>query len=274
MPKGRKQYRYHPEWRKQRDADKFQHIIEFGEALPSIRKTIEQHLKLPGLPREKVLAVVVMLLEKTSIRVGNAEYARDNKSFGLTTLHSKHVEVDKNTIRFRFKGKSGKFWNLKISDARIAKVIRQCSDLDGQELFTYVDEQGNSRDVSSNDVNVYLKEITQEDFTAKDFRTWTGTVFAAMALQEFEKYDSEAQAKKNIIAAIESVSKKLGNTPAICRKCYIHPHILNAYLDGSLIKNITKAINESLRSKFEVLSDEEILVLLFLKRRMQSVATS
>lgn len=268
--RGRKQYRYHPDWRQVKDASKFHHLLAFGEALPEIRTVTRGHMAQKNLGREKVLATVVALLEKTLIRVGNDEYAKTNASYGLTTLRNKHVDVSGSTIRFRFTGKSGKEWNLKLADRRIANIIRACEEIEGQELFKYVDDAGTVHDVTSTDVNNYLQEITGQPFTAKDFRTWSGTVLAAMALQEYLQYDSEAQAKKNIVAAIESVSKRLGNTPAVCRKCYIHPEILNAYLDGSLAGQITQRINETLKRKYDSLNDEEILVLAFLKKRLHA----
>jgi len=266
--KGRKQYRYHPDWRAIRDASKFSHILAFGEFLPKLRTVTAGHMSQRGLTREKVLATVVTLLEKTLIRVGNDEYAKTNKSYGLTTLRHKHVDVSGHTIRFQFKGKSGKEWNLKLTDRRIARVVQACADIDGQELFKYIDDNGNVRDVTSGDVNAYLQSISGEAFTAKDFRTWTGTILAAMALQEYACYDTEAQARKNVVAAIERVSKKLGNTPTVCRKSYIHPQIIDAYMDGSLIEQITSEIDKSFQAQYEQLTPEEILVLAFLKKRL------
>ncbi len=268
--RGRKQYRYHPDWRACRDETKFTHMLAFGNALPLIRATVADHMGQRGLTRDKVLATVVSLLEKTLIRVGNDEYARTNKSYGLTTLRDEHVEVEGSTIRFRFKGKSNKEWNLKLTDRRIAKVIQACADIEGQELFKYVDDDGEVRDVSSGDVNQYLRDITGQAFTAKDFRTWTGTVLAAMALQEYRDYDSQAQAKKNVVAAIEAVSSKLGNTPSVCRKSYIHPEVINAYMDGELVRQIDGEIDQSLQDL--ALKPEEICVLTLLKRRLNSAA--
>ncbi len=264
--KGRKQYRYHAQWRAVRDATKFNHMLAFGEALPLIRATVRDHLRQRGLAREKVLAGIVALLEKTLIRVGNDEYARANQSYGLTTLRDEHVDVSGDTIRFRFKGKSGKEWNLKLNDRRIARVVRACADIEGQELFKYVDADGTVRDVGSGDVNRYLREITGQPFTAKDFRTWTGTVLAAMALRGFEACDSQAQAKKNVVAAIEGVSKRLGNTPSVCRKCYVHPDVINTYLDGSLADVLREEI-EAVEA--EGLDADERRVLRFLKSRLQ-----
>lgn len=266
--RGRKQYRYHPDWRAYRESNKFNHILKFGERLPDIRATLKQHMSERGLTRNKVLATVVALLERTLIRVGNGEYARKNNSYGLTTLRDEHVEVSGSTIRFRFKGKSNKEWNLKVSDRRIANIVRACADIEGQELFKYIDDSGNVRDVSSGDVNAYLKEITGEDFTAKDFRTWTGTVLAAMALQDYEHYDSQAQARKNVVAAIDRVSKSLGNTPTVCRKSYVHPEILNAYFDGSLVEQINSEIDAVMQDRYADLKPEELLVLAFLKNRL------
>lgn len=192
-------------------------------------------MALRGLPREKVLATVVHLVETTLIRVGNDDYAKQNKSYGLTTLKNRHVSVDGNKVRFRFTGKSGKQWSLRVRDRRIAKIMKACQELPGQELLQFVDEPGNCQDVTSTDVNDYLKEITEKDITAKDFRTWAGTVLAAMALNELESFDNAAQAKRNLRAAIEKVAGKLGNTPTIRRKCYVHPEVLNSYMDGNLV---------------------------------------
>ncbi|WP_443751144.1 DNA topoisomerase IB [Asticcacaulis solisilvae] len=264
--KGRKQYRYHADWRACRDATKFTHMLAFGDALPQIRAVIAGHMAQRSLSREKVLATVVALLEKTLIRVGNDEYARNNGSYGLTTLRDEHVSVEGSTIRFRFKGKSGKQWNLKVSDRRIAKVVRACADIEGQELFKYIDEAGEVRDLTSGDVNAYLRDITGEAFTAKDFRTWTGTVLAAMALSEYREVDSEAQAKKNVVAAIERVSARLGNTPSVCRKSYVHPEVINAYLDGDLVRQIDGEIGDALDDAG--LKPEETCVLTLLRRRL------
>jgi DNA topoisomerase-1 len=209
--KGRKQYRYHARFRDVRESTKYHHMLGFAQSLPAIRAKVREHLALKGLPREKVLATVVHLLEATLIRVGSDEYARSNKSYGLTTLKTRHVAVNGTALRFNFKGKSGKVWKLSVHDRRIAKVIRACQELPGQELFQYVDEDGANRDVTSADINAYLREISGTDITAKDFRTWHGTVLAAMALQEFEKFDSQAGAKRNIRDAIQTVAARLGS---------------------------------------------------------------
>lgn len=272
--RGRKQYRYHPAWRAEREANKFEHILFFGEHLPSIRKKIEKDMKLQGMQRNKIMATVVQLLEKTLIRIGNEEYAQKNHSYGLTTLQNKHVQVKGAAIRFKFMGKSGKQWDLSIHDRRIANAIKKCEEIPGHELFKYEDENGHVVDVTSADVNAYLKEITGEHFTAKDYRTWSATVLAALALREFEKLDSKAQIKKNIIRAIESVAKRLGNTPTICRKSYIHPEVISAYLDGDFIQMIEQEIQEEFRKKYAYLTAEEIMVLVFLHKRLSKKHTS
>jgi DNA topoisomerase-1 len=226
-------------------------------------------MALRGLPREKVLATVVHLLETTLIRVGNDDYARDNKSYGLTTLRNPHVKVEGAELRFQFKGKSGKSWRLQVKDRRIAKIVRACQDLPGQRLFQYQDENGEVREVTSADVNAYLKEITGSDITAKDFRTWAGTVMAALALREFEAFDTQAAQKKNLKAAIERVASRLGNTPTICRKCYIHPEVLNAYIEGNLVLEVKARVEEELRENLERLKPEEAAVLAMLEARLK-----
>jgi DNA topoisomerase-1 len=265
--RGRKQYRYHPRWREIREETKYGRLIAFGIALPKIRATVAKHLSLPRLGRKKVLATVVRLLEVSLIRVGNEEYERENESFGLTTLKNRHVEVNGSDISFQFRGKGGKRHRIDVTDRLLARIVRKCQDLPGQELFEYVDEYGRVQDVKSTDVNDYVREITGADFTAKDFRTWAGTMLAALALQEFQKFDSKAQAKKNILRAIESVASKLGNTPSICKKCYVHPHVLEGYLDGTLRLGLRKRaarLSNSLRR----LRPEEAAVLALLQRRL------
>ncbi|MFB9240219.1 DNA topoisomerase IB [Massilia antarctica] len=265
----RKQYRYHAKWRKLRDEVKYERMISFGKALPAIRRTVDADLKRAGLPREKVLATIVYLLEATMMRIGNEEYARQNKSFGLTTLRDRHVRIDGKAVQFRFRGKSGVFHNVKVEDKRLARIISRIRDLPGQELFHYEDDDGNAHTVDSSDVNDYLRDISGEDYTAKDFRTWSGTVLAALALQEFEKVDSEAQAKKNIVRAIESVAEKLGNTPSICRKCYVHPAILDAYLDGTVLDAMRESTRRELVEDLHELQPEEAAVVAFLQQRLQ-----
>jgi DNA topoisomerase-1 len=266
--KGRKQYRYHPAFREVRESTKYEHMLEFARGLPAIRKTIDEHMSLRGLPREKVLATVVHLLENTLIRVGNADYVKQNKSYGLTTLRDPHVKVEGGELRFQFKGKSGKIWKLQVKDRRIARIVKACQDLPGQDLFQYLDENGEQQAVTSADVNAYLKEITGRDITAKDFRTWAGTVLAALALKEFEAFDSEAKAKKNIRAAIEKVSGRLGNTPSICRKCYVHPEVFSSYMDGELLLEVKEEIETELREDLPSLKPEEAAVLTLLQERL------
>ena len=266
--KGRKQYRYHEAFRDIRESTKYEHMLAFAHALPAIRKTIDEHMSLRGLPRPKVLATVVHLLENTLIRIGNADYAKQNKSYGLTTLRDPHVRVEGAELRFEFKGKSGKAWKLRVKDRRVARIVTACQDLPGQDLFQYLDDEGNRQTITSSDVNAYLRDITGEDFTAKDFRTWAGTVLAALALSEFEQFDDEAKAKKNIRAAIESVSSRLGNTPTICRKCYVHPEILSCYLDGDLLLDVKEEVEAELRDLLEGLKPEEAAVLTLLKARL------
>jgi DNA topoisomerase-1 len=234
----RKQYRYHERWREIRDENKYDRLVNFGKALPKIRKRLKRDLALKGLPREKVLATIVQLLERSFIRVGNEEYARENKSFGLTTMQDRHVDVKGSKLRFRFRGKSGRQHEVDVTDRRIARIVSNLQDLPGQSLFQYVDDEGKVRDITSQNVNEYLREITGEDFTAKDFRTWSGTVLAAIALNAAGEFETKKQAKANIKNAIEAVAKVLGNTPAICRQCYIHPAILETYLNGDSIDGL------------------------------------
>jgi DNA topoisomerase-1 len=243
--RGRKQYRYHERWRELRDENKFERLAQFAKALPNIRRRIARDLKLPGLPRRKVLATIVRLLERTFIRIGNEEYARENKSFGLTTLKNRHVKVRGAQVRFRFRGKSGRQHEVDVTDRRVAKVIAKCQDLPGQDLFQYVDEDVQVQNITSQDVNEYLRQVAAEDFTAKDFRTWGGTVLAAMALSRQDDFETKKQAKANIKTAICAVAELLGNTPAVCRKCYIHPGIIEAYLNQTRIVGLsgdTKAL--------------------------------
>lgn len=232
--RGRKQYRYHPEWRHVRDETKFGRMIVFGEALPKIRRRIGRDLAHGGLPRDKVLAAVVRLLETTLIRIGNREYARQNHSYGLTTLRNRHVDVSGARLRFEFRGKSGKEHSVEIEDRRLARIVKQCRDLPGQKLFQYLDSEGVRQSVSSEDVNSYLHEITGEDFTAKDFRTWGGTVLALSALRQASGGETEKEASSAVVEAVKRVAAELGNRPAICRKYYVHPAVIQAFLEGSL----------------------------------------
>jgi DNA topoisomerase I len=267
--KGRKQYRYHPLFREVRESTKYDHILAFANALPTIRAKVRDDMALRGLPRRKILATVVHLLETTLIRVGNDDSAKQNRSYGLTTLKNRHVAVEGTAVRFRFTGKSGKQWSLKVKDRRVAKIIKACQELPGQELLQYVDEDGKLEDVTSSDVNAYLKEITGDEITAKDFRTWAGTVLAALALEELQSFDSAAQAKKNLRSAIERVAARLGNTPTICRKCYVHPEVLSCYLDGTLVLEIKSEVESELRDELAGLQPEEAVVLAMLRERLK-----
>jgi DNA topoisomerase-1 len=235
--RGRKQYRYHVDWRAVRDETKFGRMIAFGETLPRIRERVDQDLSLRGLPREKVVAAVVKLLETTLIRVGNPEYAKQNNSFGLTTLRNRHVDISGSTLHFEFRGKSGKDHSVEIHDRRLARIVRQVRDLPGQKLFQYLDEGGERQSISSEDVNDYLRATTGEDFSAKDFRTWGGTVLALSALLELGPCDTEKEASQAVVEAIKQVSSSLGNRPAICRKFYVHPLVIESYLEGSLAQD-------------------------------------
>jgi DNA topoisomerase I len=265
--RGRKQHRYHPRWREVRDETKYVRMIAFAKSLPRIRKKIQQDLKLPGLPKNKVLATIVKLLEVSLIRVGNEEYARDNKSYGLTTLQDRHAKIRGGKVKFKFRGKSGKDHDIDIEDRNLARIVKSCQDLPGQDLFQYFDETGKQQDVKSDDVNEYLRAIVGEEFTAKDFRTWAGTVLAAMALQEFEKVGNQRQARKNILRAIEAVSERLGNTPSVCRKCYVHPAVLDSYMDGTLLETLQKRAQAEVRA-LRHMRPEEGLVLGLLQQRL------
>ncbi len=266
--RGRKQYRYHERWREVRDENKYERMVVFAQSLPKIRRRINRDLKRRGLPREKVLATVVQLLEKTFIRVGNEEYAKENQSFGLTTLRNRHVEVNGSKLRFRFRGKSGQEHDIDTEDRRVARIIKKLQELPGQEIFQYLDEKGERHQVTSDDVNQYLREIAGEDFTAKDFRTWAGTVMAAMALQAQDVFENKSQAKKNVKAAISAVAKMLGNTPAVCRKCYVHPAVLESYLDGNLIEGLKQRTEKMLEHSLGNLRSEEAAVLAFLREKL------
>jgi DNA topoisomerase I len=257
--RGRKQYRYHPRWMEVRDETKYHRLLAFAKALPRIRRCVEKDMSRKALSRERVIATVVHLLDTTNIRVGNDEYARDNQSFGLTTMRDHHVEVDGSHITFRFRGKSGKMHDVQLTDPRAARVLKRCEELPGQELFQYVDDDGKVVDIDSDDVNRYIQDVSGGDFTAKDFRTWSGTVLAAWALQELGEFDSNTQAKRQVVAAVESVSEELGNTPAVCRRCYVHPEVLEAHLDGTLSDVLGK------RTARTGLTPQEAAVLALLK---------
>jgi DNA topoisomerase I len=260
--KGRKQYKYHAEYREAREQSKYEHLFAFAAALPTIRATVAEHMSLRGLPREKVLATVVHLLETTLIRVGNDEYARNNQSYGLTTLKSDHVAVDGSEVRFQFTGKSGKEWSLAMRDRRVARIVRACQELPGQDLLQYFNEHNELHAVSSGDVNAYLREITGSDITAKDFRTWAGTMLMARYLAISEPFASATQAKRVMSTAVKRVAAALGNTAAVCRKSYIHPAISDAYLSGAFA---LQAMEASGASSAAGLHPEEIAVLALLK---------
>jgi DNA topoisomerase I len=270
--RGRKQYKYHPDWRSVRDEAKFERLLAFAEILPQIRDRVDKDLRRPELSREKVLATVVRLLEISLIRIGNEEYAKENRSFGLTTMKNRHVEIEGSTVRFQFRGKSGKQHLVEVSDRRVARIIQKCQDLPGQHLFEYLDSDGQVMSIASDNVNEYLKGITDQPFTAKDFRTWAGTVLAALALSKLEEVDSEAAAKKNILTAVEAVARLLGNTAAICRKCYIHPIITRSYLDGTLARTLRRRVDSQLARRLHYLKPEEAVVLALLRQELSEQA--
>ena len=260
--RGRKQYRYHPRWREVRDADKYSRLREFGMALPKLRKQLETLLDAPGFSRDKVMATVITLLDATLIRVGNTQYARDNRSYGLTTLRSRHVEVNGSAILFQFRGKSGIEHQITVKDRRLARIIKRCLEIPGQNLFQYLDENGERHTVSSHDVNSYLQTLTGADFTAKDYRTWAGSALALAVLRELQ-WESEAEAKRHVVEMVKSVSKQLGNTPAVCRKCYIHPAVVERFLLGALAELPRPRVRKGLRS-------EEVALAMFLEQMMDA----
>ncbi len=270
--KGRKQSRYHPRWRAVRDETKYERMIIFAKALPTIRERVEHDLSFPGMPRQKILAAIVRLMELTLIRVGNEEYARENQSYGLTTLRNKHVEVEGSSVTFKFQGKSGIRHTIDMTDRRLARIIQRCQDLPGYELFQYVDRDGTTHSVDSADVNDYLRQISSQDFTAKDFRTWAGTVLACTMLQEFEAFESQTQAKRNVVQAIKQVAARLGNTPSVCRKCYVHPAVLDTYFSAGMIRTVKGSMDEDSVDEPGSLRREETALLHLLKKRMASVA--
>jgi DNA topoisomerase-1 len=267
--KGRKQYRYHPRWNEHRSANKFGRLIAFSQTLPKIRDRVDHDLKRQGLPREKVVATVVRLLETTYIRIGNAEYAKANKSFGLTTLRDGHVDVAGTKLRFRFVGKSGMRHEIELRDRRLARIVKMCRDLPGYELFQYIDEHGVRQDVDSGDVNAYLREIAGEDFSAKDFRTWGGTLLAARELRQMTPPKSQREAKKTVTQVIQRVASVLGNRPATCRKYYVHPAVLEAYADGSLFEAVAQVRREGFEDTPHDLDLEEGALLELLQRKQE-----
>jgi DNA topoisomerase I len=268
--RGRKQSRYHPRWREVRDETKYERMSSFGAALPAIREHVDRDIVQPGLPQTKILATIVRLMETTSIRVGNEEYARSNHSYGLTTMRNRHVQIDGSKITFSFEGKSGVKHVVDLQDRRLAKIIQRCQDIPGYELFQYIDESGEHHTIDSADVNEYLRGVSGDDFTAKDFRTWTGTVTACRLLRALEPFESDNQAKKNIVEVIKSVASGLGNTPSVCRKCYVHPVVLDVYLSGSMPAVYRRRISRSLSNTFKGLQREERDLLRLLDHHLKS----
>jgi DNA topoisomerase I len=256
--RGRKQYRYHPKWREVRDETKFGRMLGFSQALPKIRARLERDLSLPGLPREKVLATVVRLLECTCIRVGNDEYAKSNRSFGLTTLQDRHVEISGSNLRFEFRGKSGKMHKVDLNDRRLARIVERCQDLPGEDLFQYLDDDGVRQTIGSGDVNEYIREISGQEFTAKDFRTWAGTLLAIEALTKIGPFSTQRNAKSNVLKAIDEVAEQLNNTRSVCRKYYVHPAVLESYMDGKLREHLSNGSKQS--AKDDLAADEAAVV--------------
>ena len=246
--RGRKQYRYHARWREVRDADKYSRLRDFGLALPKLRKQLETLLDAPGFSRDKVMATVITLLDATLILVGNTQYARENRSYGLTTLRSRHVEVNGSAILFQFRGKSGVEHQITVKDRRLARIIKRCLEIPGQDLFQYLDENGERHTVSSSDVNAYLQTLTGADFTAKDYRTWAGSVLALSVLRELQ-WEPESDAKRHVVEMVKNVARQLGNTPAVCRKCYIHPAVLEGFMLGALAQLPRPRLRKGLRAE-------------------------
>jgi len=267
--RGRKQYRYHKRWREIRDETKYGRMIAFAETLTKIRDRVNKDMGQPGLPREKVLATVVQLLETTLIRVGNEEYAKDTNSYGLTTLKDHHVDISGFSLRFAFKGKSGVRHAIDLRDRRLSRIVRACRDIPGQQLFQYVDDDGEFQCIDSADVNAYIREISGEDFSAKDFRTWVGTVTCALMLAAQDPMDSVAAAKKSVNEVVKNVAARLGNIPSVCRKCYIHPSIIENYMEGGALERLPEAVVEDLKTPATRLRPEEKAVLALLKKRLR-----
>lgn len=273
--RGRKQYRYHTTYREARDSSKFQHMLKFSELLPDIRERVEQDLNAPNLSRAQILATVVRLLDKTLIRVGNHEYAKENNSFGLTTLRTRHVKVTGADMRFSFRGKSGVEHTVALTDRRLARIVQRVQDMPGHELFQYLDSDGNRQALTSGDVNDYLREVSEYDVTAKDFRTWAGTMLAAQELRRLGPADRVKEAEKNIIAAVDAVAKRLGNTRAVCRKYYIHPTVLSTYLKGVTAPAPSDPPRRRPEKKGRItgaLRREEVVVLQFLQDHEEDAA--
>lgn len=259
--KGRKQYRYHFRWQKIRNELKFDKMMLFGQNLPNIRKKIQEDLNLSGIPKEKVLALVISIMSETLIRVGNIEYAEENETFGLSTMRNQHVEIKGNKIKFKFKGKSGKFHEIDYNNPKLSKLVKKCQELPGHDLFEYLDEQGNTHSISSGEINTYMCSITDQTFTAKDFRTWGGSVYAMQILQDFSSFENQTEAKKNLTDAIKIIAKKLGNTTSVCKKYYIHPKVVEAFLEG----NLDSIIKKSETKNVEGLKPEEIAFMYLLE---------
>ena len=269
--RSRKQSRYHAKWREVRDEAKYGKMLVFGRVLPAIRAQVKRDLSCPGLPKQKVLAAIVALLEKTMMRVGNEEYARTNQSFGLTTLRHNHVQLARGHVVFDFRGKHGVEHHIDLSDRKLAAVVERCQALPGQDLFQFLDHDGVQHHIVSDDVNEYLREASGEEITAKDFRTWAATNLAALALADMERFDSQVKTKRAVVAAVEHVAKQLGNTPAVCRKCYIHPAVFEGYLDGSLAKELKASADAVLDTHWPGLTAEEVAVTAFLSRKLSEV---
>lgn len=270
--RARKQYRYHRRWQDHRSIDKFARMLAFADVLPAIRERCDADLRRPGLPREKILAAVVRLLELTLIRVGNEEYARLHRSFGLTTLRARHARTQGASVRFRFNGKSGRMHEVGLRHRRLAGIVRRCQELPGQELFQYIDDDGDVRDIASNDVNDYLRDVSGGQFTAKDFRTWAGTVLAFRTLRAAVPTAGEREARQNVSEAVRVTADRLGNTPAVARGSYVHPAILEAYLDGSIGRVKVQAVGDEGRPSLEVTALEEAAVIRLLRRRQRAAA--
>lgn len=262
--RGRKQYRYHVRWREVRDETKFDRMVAFAQTLPTIRQALERDLARPGLPREKVLATVISLLEATMIRVGNEEYAKSNDSYGLTTMHEEHVRITGDTVRFSFRGKSGREHKVNLHDRKLARIVRQVRDLPGQDLFAYVDDDGAPASISSQDVNAYLRAISGADFTAKDFRTWEGTLACALALAA-QRVQAKSEVKARVVAAIKAVSERLGNTPAVCKKSYIHPGVIDEFVANGGLELARRKVAKTPLSA-HALSGDESRVLAFIQK--------
>jgi DNA topoisomerase-1 len=274
--RGRKQYRYHPKWREVRDETKFGRMLAFSEVLPTIRARLERDLSLPGLPRKKVLATVVRLLECTCIRVGNDEYAKSNRSYGLTTLQDRHVKVSGSNLRFEFRGKSGKTHRVDLNDRRLARIVERCQDLPGEDLFQYEDDEGVRQTIGSGDVNEYIREISGQEFTAKDFRTWAGTLAAVGALTEVGAWTTQRQAKSNILRAIDQVAEQLNNTRAVCRKYYVHPAVFESYLGGTMLERLQNGTKVTAKAKgaADDLDAQEQAVVRLLRHQLNQAANS